>query len=540
MGAARTLKVTGRGEVRLYEDPANGAHYLAHKAAASMAASATLTWPDALPAGARFLQSDAAGVLTWELGAASSLDASYGVGHVVTVDAGAIEFNSQAAHGDVALDVTQADDFAGMTITKTGVGAGSTLLLTNAGTGVGADIVQNGIGIGLRVTQNAAEDAAQIVQTQDDNGLFVQKSGLGAGDGLNVQNLGTGPAIHINQDGSGFGLDIDIAVASSQNGIRIVNNGTGAGQLITQAGDAASLDINKTGAGAGDGINVNNDGTGAGIFITQDGVGKALDIDQNANENALRILNDGGKSAILVQNDTGWCFEAMVGGGSGGINVDVQTTNLFALELEKAGAGGKSLVHTNNAGTGPSFDIDQTGNGIGIEIDSEATSQPLLNLAPITGNTRGDIAFGSVRIADPATPSAGDVWFDSVAKRFRGRLDGSASRTLVGMYQTSFGDPVTVTLATDVAVPAPKSSHLIVAAETGTADDLATINTADAEIGDEIILIADAGDTITVKHNVGNIRLDSNADKSLVNRNRLTVMWDGTDWVQSASLITMA
>ncbi len=88
------------------------------------------------------------------------------------------------------------------------------------------------------------------------------------------------------------------------------------------------------------------------------------------------------------------------------------------------------------------------------------------------------------------------------------------------------------TLATDVLTPT--RTKVIVQAETGTTDNLATIalmgftglsdgsNTFDPIV----ILRADVGDTITVKHNTGNIVLSSGADESLTGNRVLMLIYD--------------
>jgi hypothetical protein len=63
-----------------------------------------------------------------------------------------------------------------------------------------------------------------------------------------------------------------------------------------------------------------------------------------------------------------------------------------------------------------------------------------------------------------------------------------------------FGAGVVKTLASDVAT-AGSDRHLIIAAQSGTSDDL--IEVSGLDVGDECVIRADSGDTITVKHNAG-------------------------------------
>jgi len=95
----------------------------------------------------------------------------------------------------------------------------------------------------------------------------------------------------------------------------------------------------------------------------------------------------------------------------------------------KSGVGTGTLVTYRNDGTGIGANYDQNGNAIAVQIDSEATSNPLLNLLPINANTRGDIAFGTARTADPGSPSEGDFWYNSTDNKIR-YYDGTSTITL--------------------------------------------------------------------------------------------------------------
>jgi hypothetical protein len=87
----------------------------------------------------------------------------------------------------------------------------------------------------------------------------------------------------------------------------------------------------------------------------------------------------------------------------------------------------------------------------------------------------------------------------------------------------NLGAPGLLTLAGDT-VTRTQYRHTI-AAESGTADDLATIN--GGSDGDLLLIQADAGDTITVKHNTGNIMLKASVDFSLTAHQKLMLVYDG-------------
>lgn len=94
--------------------------------------------------------------------------------------------------------------------------------------------------------------------------------------------------------------------------------------------------------------------------------------------------------------------------------------------------------------------------------------------------------------------------------------------TIASGSQPDFGASATKTISAGVAaVGADK--NLIIAAESGTADDLTEIT--GLTVGERVTIRADAGDTITVKHNDGGatvkIHLDGDADVILDQQNAL-------------------
>ncbi len=91
-------------------------------------------------------------------------------------------------------------------------------------------------------------------------------------------------------------------------------------------------------------------------------------------------------------------------------------------------------------------------------------------------------------------------------------------------------DDVVKTLATGAFVLS--DTFQVIAAESGTADDLDTITATDAQANDWVIIRADTGDTITVKSGTGNIELPAGKDIVLVaaQLNYLILIFDGTNW----------
>ena len=82
-----------------------------------------------------------------------------------------------------------------------------------------------------------------------------------------------------------------------------------------------------------------------------------------------------------------------------------------------------------------------------------------------------------------------------------------------------------------------KRAHHIIAAQTGTTDDLANITTGSVSDGAIMVIRADSGDTITVKDaatGAGEIHLDNNADYVMSGDLSLTLQFRTTDWYEIA------
>lgn len=95
-----------------------------------------------------------------------------------------------------------------------------------------------------------------------------------------------------------------------------------------------------------------------------------------------------------------------------------------------------------------------------------------------------------------------------------------------------FKTPTTLTIASGV-VTVVQGIHII-AAQTGTADDLDTITNGIVGLTaagvPRISIIADSGDTITLKHGVDNIDLPGDVDIDLDDDHYMELQYDGTNW----------
>ena len=110
--------------------------------------------------------------------------------------------------------------------------------------------------------------------------------------------------------------------------------------------------------------------------------------------------------------------------------------------------------------------------------------------------------------------------------RTDGARAGTGIQELLGLNLTDFA---VKTLASD-AITLTQTLTLV-AAQSGTADDLATM-TAGKGHGDLVILKADSGDTITIKHGTGNIQAFDGADIELSGDSAIAFIFDGTNWCE--------
>jgi hypothetical protein len=101
------------------------------------------------------------------------------------------------------------------------------------------------------------------------------------------------------------------------------------------------------------------------------------------------------------------------------------------------------------------------------------------------------------------------------------------------MDNIAFSRGATLTISSG-AITVTQRNH-IVAAETGTTDDLATItngiNFSDNTVEAQIRLQADTGDTITLKHGTGNIQIPGGTDFTLASDATVILEWDDFDSV---------
>jgi len=107
-----------------------------------------------------------------------------------------------------------------------------------------------------------------------------------------------------------------------------------------------------------------------------------------------------------------------------------------------------------------------------------------------------------------------------------GSRAGTGMQELLGLNLTDFA---IATLSSGIATLS--QTLTILAAESGTSDDCATFSAAKGH-GDLLVVQADSGDTITIKHGTGNISTTSGEDLTLSGSDLLMFVYDGTNWCE--------
>jgi len=181
-------------------------------------------------------------------------------------------------------------------------------------------------------------------------------------------------------------------------------------------------------------------------------------------------------------------------GGSGDVSGAASSTDNAIARFN--GTGGKTIQNT------------------GVTISD-------LNLLTLADHADDPPLNVTARSAAPTAPASGDIYLDDGTNTASGnpgwrRYTGSAWEDITAAAPGGgVGSGVIKTLSTGAAA-AGSDRNLIIAAESGVADDM--IELTGLSVGDRVMLRADTGDTIIVKHNDGGatVKIHLNADTDTV------------------------
>ena len=514
----RNIDFRDAGIARFFEGVAGGSNSATMAAPAVLAANYGMELLDALPAGLEFLQINAAGKLSTAVGSGSgTLDDAYdsggaGAGRIMLSTDGPVE--SAGAGGFLAshsapvygLETTGAEHNFRLTA---GQSAGILEIQRGDADGDISDDTFDALfaldGPNRRLGLNTVAPSTLLhADSVTGDAKLTLESALTSDSSVIFDENGTARwEVGYDQSATAF----VIAPTSFTTPIFSIADTTGAVKIESLAQSVDLLTLTKAAGNTGTALKIDNAGDSHGIHVDHtDGSLPAVLIDMNAANYALRVNGD----------DFGTVF--------------IQTT--------RANSNPNVEILSGSGGTGAALFVNMDSNAVALSIDSEATSNPLILLAPLTGNARGDIAFGTARTADPSAPSNGDLWYNDTALALSFQLAGVTKKIMGRSVAFSAGPAATLTISAGVVNP--NSGYLSLAAETGVTDDLDTITASPNFVqGDTLVLRAAAGDTIAVKDNVGNIHLDGDADKVLVNGNQFEVIFDGTDFTQITPMMVL-
>lgn len=574
----RDVDLTDGGIASFFEDRANGLNAATMHAPAVLAGSYDVELLDALPGGLEFITIDAAGKLATSAGSSGDLQAAYdsggpGLGRAIVADNGAVTIDVSAAVGNAGLEVTQADDFNAVAITKSGVGAGVLLDLQNGGTGITANIAKTaavagtvaqisdaGTGISLAISKTGA--SGNLISCSGGGGTLVwtgtqlDLQGDVAGGVLSVLSLdvGTNPVIVTGQFGAGVALHVDNSGNAFPATIRL-ESGAGVTDCMLEFHQNSvqrwELGYDQSAGGFALGRltfanpTIFAEDTTGDVGINELTPDAKLHVTAGASLVALIEATVG--TAQLNLRDSASSDENQVGISAVGDDLQLMAGgNVFLhmdAALQRIGIGdntpsAKLDVMSNVSAQITVFLNQDHAAGRNLVIDSESTAQPLIELLALAStNVRGDIAL-TQRTASASNPSEADIWYDATNHRAE-YYEGLQVRAFGTRFGPNFGPEEAKTISGGVITAT--SGHMVVDGEGSVSDTLDTITVTGAGPKDgDLILIRSigAGVTITVSDGGGNIRLNGGANFAMNTVNdTLTLMWAATQslWIEQSS-----
>lgn len=387
-------------------------------------------------------------------------------------------------------------------------------------------------------------------------------------------------------------------IVTTQSGkVRKTRVVTAAGAVtVTTADDIVS--INKT-VGAATTVNLPATPTTGQTFEIHDGRGDAATNNititpaaGNINGASTLVLTIAYASALVTYNGTQWDATIAVTGSGGNVSGPVSSTDRAIASWN--GTGGNTLrdnpnalVDANGNVTANEYKLptaqaatlssdaftmskgfvviaSESGTADDLKTISGGSGNVFVLIQPASGHTitvkngtgniflnagadyalSGDKAlllfYDGTNWADLATLGSIAVQNANAVVITGGTLDGvTIGGSTPGAVTASLwklGSAQAATLSSDAFTMT--KSYAILTSQSGTADDLATINGGSGNVF--IVLQPASGHTITVKNGTGNIFLNAGADYALSGDKTLLLFYDGTNWADLDTLGSMA
>lgn len=299
------------------------------------------------------------------------------------------------------------------------IGSGDGQRITQAGNGVGLRVSSSattGTSYGIELNVSAGARGMQISQSGADAGLLIWKTNIAGGTPLWIINEGTSSGIFLDQNGNNHGLLINTESTTGDSYWKAGGMVLNASALTT--GSAMLIYSNSTGSyanalttGLVSFVNDNPLSTGTVLQIKQDGNGRALNISSVATtQNTMNIYN----SAAMTSGD------AMV---------------LFGLSNT---GSTRPVMWVQNTGIGNGIFLDQNGNGIALNIDSEATTAKVVQIYSPIAQTQDQIFLGFDGLAQYTGINRG--YGKLGLQIYRNLASASTSDRLVSFINANAGD----------------------------------------------------------------------------------------------------
>lgn len=255
------------------------------------------------------------------------------------------------------------------------------------------DINGDGSVIGLDLQQNGSEIGAYIHHT-------------GTGSAVYVEADSTGPGIYSKQDGAGYAHQFECN--ANKECMYMVQAGTGAssyGVSLLAPNAYNKINIGKSTTGDQYGLYVYRD---LGPADTTNPLARFIDDNSTNDQVVVFLQQDGNKEGLTTYmngNGTGVYVDSdAIGNDKDGIYaiMNSQYVNQYQSavrgKINNAAANAGNAVYGAHQGTGgyagkfvtangaTTIFADQNGNGVAVEVDSESTTQPAINIQDVPSN----------------------------------------------------------------------------------------------------------------------------------------------------------
>ncbi len=311
---------------------------------------------------------------------------------LVGTGAGALAWESGATlRTSLGLGTGDSPTFSGLTLDRDTDAVGLLIdseATTANGVSVFCDVMTSGVGVYSYTNSSAFAGYAfrGIIDHTSATGMVARFDNDGTGDTVFVDVNGNAVGLNIDSEATtATALNMDCAATTGECQVINAPSLTSGRALSVYTTNPAFANSNglvrfqiSDGSATGVCLRVQNSGTGNGAFIDQNGNGIALNIDSEATTSSALKVDGAATSGYLIES---YNNNASFSG------------RMLSTHIDHASATGVG-VYVVNDGTGNGAFIDQNGDGISLNIDSEATTAAGIRVASDAATT-GDVIYGS-------------------------------------------------------------------------------------------------------------------------------------------------